>query len=47
MKLAKNKNRDRDDDAPDVYFIPPNYVDSSGVCEAKFHNQHTWLQSGY
>ena len=34
--MAKNKNRNRDDDAPDVYFIPPNYVDSSGVFGGMF-----------
>ena len=34
--MAKNKRRDRDDDTADVYFIPPNYVDSSGVFGGMF-----------
>jgi len=34
--VAKNKQRDRDDDSADVYFIPPNYVDSSGVFGGMF-----------
>jgi len=34
--MAKNKQRDRDDDSPDIYFIPPNYVDSSGVFGGMF-----------
>ena len=34
--MAKNNHRDRDDDAADVYFIPPNYQDSSGVFGGMF-----------
>ena len=34
--MANNKQRDRDDDTPDVYFIPPNYIDSSGVFGGMF-----------
>jgi len=34
--MAKNKYKDRDDDTADVYFIPPNYVDSSGVFGGMF-----------
>ena len=34
--MAKNNHRDRDDDTADVYFIPPNYVDSSGVFGGMF-----------
>jgi len=34
--MAKNNHRDRDEDTADVYFIPPNYVDSSGVFGGMF-----------
>ena len=34
--MAKNKRRDRDDETPDVYFIPPNYIDASGVFGGMF-----------
>jgi len=35
-EMAKNNRKDRDDDTADVYFIPPNYVDSSGVFGGMF-----------
>lgn len=31
-----SKRRERDEDTPDVYFIPPNYVDASGVMGGMF-----------
>ncbi|MCL1842996.1 MAG: hypothetical protein FWF79_04225 [Defluviitaleaceae bacterium] len=34
--MAKNRQKDREEDTPDVYFIPPNYVDSSGVFGGMF-----------
>jgi len=34
--MAKNKARNRDEDAADIYFIPPNYVDASGVFGGMF-----------
>jgi len=34
--MAKSNHRDRDEDTVDVYFIPPNYVDSSGVFGGMF-----------
>jgi len=34
--MAKNNYRDKADDTADVYFIPPNYVDSSGVFGGMF-----------
>jgi hypothetical protein len=34
--MAKNNYKDKDDEAADIYFIPPNYVDSSGVFGGMF-----------
>ena len=34
--MSRNNNKNKDDDAADVYFIPPNYVDSSGVFGGMF-----------
>ncbi|MCL2620175.1 MAG: ATP-binding protein [Defluviitaleaceae bacterium] len=34
--MARNKRKDRDEDTQDTYFIPPNYVDSSGVFGGMF-----------
>ena len=31
-----NRRRERDDDAPDTYYIPPNYTDSGGVMGGMF-----------
>ena len=34
--MANNRQRDRDDEIADVYFIPPNYIDASGVFGGMF-----------
>ncbi|MCL2274207.1 MAG: hypothetical protein FWC16_04705 [Defluviitaleaceae bacterium] len=34
--MAKNNTKERNDESADVYFIPPNYVDASGVFGGMF-----------
>ncbi|MCL2840326.1 MAG: ATP-binding protein [Defluviitaleaceae bacterium] len=34
--MAQNRRNERDEDSPDIYYIPPNYTDSGGVFGGTF-----------